>query len=66
MDNNVIHKQNQHLTNILSIHYVVQLESEEQVHVTSIAVMEVTSESFEPLNNRSSCQTSNCPKLCDI
>ena len=27
----------------------------EQVHVTSIAVMEVTSESSELLNNRSSC-----------
>ena len=31
----------------------------EQVHVTSIAVMEVTSESSKLLNNRSSCQTSN-------
>ena len=33
----------------------------EQVHVTSIAVMEVTSESSELLYNRSSCQTSNYP-----
>ena len=66
MDNNVIQKQNQHLTNILSIHYVVQLESEEQVHVTSIAVMEVTSESSKLLNDRSSCQTNNYPKLCAI
>ena len=33
----------------------------EQVHVTSIAIMEVTSESSELLYNRSSCQTSNYP-----